>query len=301
MGTTTFRGQIYRALDAIDRRGESKHLAKREQDWKPGQPVYGVFSDGTQNTVFDRAMTLANWLQKNYPDIRLFRDVDEEIVIEFMAGKTADCQPNTVQALLSALRKLQEGLLALGWIHERIVPDEWAVDGHNIPRGSYTLEDAKHIIEKVSRRNPEYGQALRFILTSGARIDEVFHLRSDKVLVDEGKVELLGKGGKTRRVRVLQKDALFELDLSDRFVYLDTHKLRTWKGGLRAAVRNACDELGIQRRGVHGFRGTAACEFVRAREILGYDEAEARRELAQWLGHNPHRTEVTYAYVPKRK
>ncbi len=26
---------------------------------------------------------------------------------------------------------------------------------------------------------------------------------------------------------------------------------------------------------------------------------EARHELAQWLGHNPHRTEVTYAYVPK--
>ena len=108
-------------------------------------------------------------------------------------------------------------------------------------------------------------------------------------------------GGKTRRVRALQKDALFELDLSDRFVYLDTHKLRTWKDGLRGAVRNACDELGLQRRGVHGFRGTAACEFVRVKEMLGYDDAEARGELAQWLGHNPHRTEVTYAYVPKRK
>ena len=116
----------------------------------------------------------------------------------------------------------------------------------------------------------------------------------------EGKVELLGKGGKTRRVRVLRKETLFELDLSKRFVYLGKRHLRTWKDGLRAAVRRACDELGIQRRGVHGFRGTAAGEFLRVKGLLGYEETEARHELAQWLGHNSHRIEVTYAYVPRR-
>ena len=58
--------------------------------------------------------------------------------------------------------------------------------------------------------------------------------------------------------------------------------------------------LGIQRRGVHGFRAIAACEFVDRKCTAGYTETEARRELAVWLGHNPHRTEVTYACVPKR-
>lgn len=162
MGRTTLRGQIYRVLDAIDRRGESKHLAKQEQNWKPGDPVYGVFSDGTQNTVFDRAMTFANWLKEYHPDIKLFRDVDDEIVRDFMAEKTAECQPNTVQALLSALRKLQEGLLAMKWIREPVVPDEWAVDGHNIPRGAYTLEDAEAIIQRMGGRGSEYAQVLRY-------------------------------------------------------------------------------------------------------------------------------------------
>ena len=180
MGQSTFREQIHRALAAIDQRGESKHLAKQEQGWKPGQPVYGLFSDGTQNTVFDRAMTFANWLEENYPDIQLFRDVDEEIVREFMAEKTADCQPTTIQALLSALRKFQEGLLAMGWIRQPIVPAEWAVDGHNLPRGAYALEEAEAIVTRAGERKPEYAEVLRFILSSGARIDEVFHLRSDK-------------------------------------------------------------------------------------------------------------------------
>ena len=100
---------------------------------------------------------------------------------------------------------------------------------------------------------------------------------------------------------MLQPGVLLDVDRKERFVYLDKTTAKTWKEGLRRAVRKTCDELGIQRRGVHGFRGTAACEFVRVKELLGYDEAEARRELARWLGHNPHRTEVTYAYVSRNR
>ncbi len=51
---------------------------------------------------------------------------------------------------------------------------------------------------------------------------------------------------------------------------------------------------------VDGFRRAAACEFVNIKRALGFTEVEARKELAMWLGHNPHRTEVTYAYVPRR-
>ncbi len=45
-------------------------------------------------------------------------------------------------------------------------------------------------------------------------------------------------------------------------------------------VRQAYDGLDFQRRGVHGFRATAACEFVDLKRAFGYTEAEERRELA---------------------
>ena len=95
--------------------------------------------------------------------------------------------------------------------------------------------------------------------------------------------------------------ALAGLDLSRPFVYLPEQQARCWKDGLERQVRQACDQLTIRRRGVHGFRATAACEFVDLKRALGFTENEARRELAMWLGHNPHRTEVTYAYVPKTR
>jgi integrase len=187
----------------------------------------------------------------------------------------------------------------MNWIHEEIVPQEWVIDGRNPPRGPYAPEVAVTIRDWIAQRDSEYGQALNFILSSGARIDETLHLRSDKVFIDEARVELQGKGGRVRKIQVLHGDALNTLDLSRRFVYLTEQPGRLWKDSLERRVRQACDALDIRRRGMHGFRATAACEFVGIKADLGYTALEARHELAMWLGHNPLRTEVTYAYVPR--
>lgn len=302
MGQKSWRGQIHFALTAIDQRGASKHDAKREHGHRPGQAVPGVFSDGYLNTVFDRAITLTRWITVHYPELRRFDQVDPGLITEYLAEKTATCASSTVRTHLACLRKLQEGLHARGWIGGDIVPAEWAVDPAKVHRGAYPDDEAQAIMDRVDRHNGQYGQALRFIVSSGARIDEVFHLRSDKVFPREGQVELLGKGGKTRRIRVMDREALTELDLSRRFVFLERGNERTWKNGLEDMVRRAVDGMRIRRRGVHGFRGTAAVDFVESKiEHYGASELEARRELAMWLGHNPQRTEVTHAYVPAQK
>jgi integrase len=300
MGTTSWRGQIDRALRAIDHIGESKYQAKQEQGWQPGEAVAGLFSHGYQNTVFDRAVTFTNWLREQYPTVRLFREVDHEMTVEFLGEKVETCTPDTIRTLLATLKKLQEGLYSMNWIREDIVPAEWQVSGRNPPRGPYAADEARALEQWVEARHSEYGQVLRFILSSGARIDETLHLRADKIFVDRKCVELQGKGGRVRRISVLHAEVLGELDLSRRFVYLEGEDGPKWKDGLERIVRQGCDASNIQRRGVHGFRGTAAGEFISLKQALGFSETEARHELVQWLGHNPHRTEVTYAYVPRR-
>ena len=204
-----------------------------------------------------------------------------------------------MRTLLATLKKLQEGLYVMNWIQEDIVPTEWEVIGRNPPRGPYAADEAKALQQWVETRDAEYGQALRFILSSGARIDETLHLRADKICADEKRVELIGKGGRVRRIQVLHAEIVGELDLTRRFVYLNEDDSQNWKDGLERSVRQGCDTLKIKRRGVHGFRGTAAGEFISMKRALGFTEVEARHALAMWLGHNPHRTEVTYAYVPR--
>ena len=159
--------------------------------------VKGLYSYGTFNAVFDRAITFTNWLDVEYPGLKLFRNVKPEMTMEFLREKSMTCTTNTLQALVAALRKLQEGLHAMNWISEDIVPEGWSVEGVDRPRGAYSPNEAMAIIHWVTLRSPEYGQALRFILSSGARIDETFHLRADKIDIADKRVQLLGKGGKS--------------------------------------------------------------------------------------------------------
>jgi len=301
MGKASWRGQTFYALAAIDQRGKSKHEAKRDLECRPGEAVPGIFSNGYLNTVFDRAMTFTHWMEEQYPEVRQYSEVDKEIITEYVAEKADTCRPSTVRTVLACLRKLQEGAYARHWICEDIVPTEWTLDPQRVHRGAYSPTEAQAIMAAIASLHPQYAQALRFILSTGARIDEVFHLRADKVFTGEKRVELLGKGGKTRRIQVLEAAALHELDLARHFVYLEPGNEHTWKKGLEDIVRETCDRLSIHRRGVHGFRGSAAQAFLRQEtNLLGFSESEGRRHLAMWLGHNPHRTEVTFAYVPKQ-
>ena len=84
----------------------------------------------------------------------------------------------------------------------------------------------------MTARDAELGQALRFILSSGARINEALQLRADKVFLADGQVELMGKGGRIRKISVLHAEILHELDLSERFVYLPAERGWRWKDGL---------------------------------------------------------------------
>jgi hypothetical protein len=133
LGVTSWRGQIDRALGAIDHIGKSKYQAKREQNWQPGKAVAGLFSHGYRNTVFDRAVTFTHWLREQYPTVHLFREVDHEMTAEFLGEKAETCTSDTVRTLLATLKKLQEGLYTLNWIREDIVPAEWQVSERNSP------------------------------------------------------------------------------------------------------------------------------------------------------------------------
>ncbi len=71
--------------------------------------------------------------------------------------------------------------------------------------------------------------------------------------MNERRVELLGKGGRVRKIEVLHGDVLQELAISRRFVYLEIESGHIWKDGFERYVRHGCDALGIHRRGVMAF------------------------------------------------
>jgi site-specific recombinase XerC len=139
---------------------------------------------------------------------------------EYLNEKAETCTPDALSTTLATLKKLQEGLYAMNWINTDVMPADWPIDGHNPPRRPYAPIETEVISQWVATRSAEYGQALRFILSSGARINEALQLHADKVLLADGQVELLGKGGLIRKIPVLHAEVLYELYLAKRFVYL---------------------------------------------------------------------------------
>jgi integrase len=162
-------------------------------------------------------------------------------------------------AYVYGFSKLTLTRVVKNWIVADIVPPHLSKAITHQPRGAYSLAEAQAVEQWVTARSPQYGQALRFILSSGARIDETLHLRSDKIFIDKKQIVLQGKGGRVCRP-----------------VYPRAGREQSWKDGLERAVRRACDELGLKRRGVHGFRATAAGEYFNLQRALGYSDREAR-------------------------
>lgn len=46
-----------------------------------------------RNTVLDRTVTFTHWLREQYPAIRLFREVDHEMTMEYPGEKAEMCTP----------------------------------------------------------------------------------------------------------------------------------------------------------------------------------------------------------------
>ena len=152
----------------IDCLGCSKYEAKQSQRWQPSQPVYGLYSYGYKNRAFDRMITFINWPRDQYPHVRLFRGVDNEITAENLNEKAETCTPDTLRTTLVTLKKSQEGLYPRNWIKADIVPADWLIERRNPPRGPYESIEAQAISQWVATCSMEYGLALRFILFSGA-------------------------------------------------------------------------------------------------------------------------------------
>jgi integrase len=299
MSELSWQAQIHHALLAIDHRGAAAPEVQHQPNGQREQADLGIYRYETFALVLDQALAFTNWLTEIYPHVHRFAEVKPHMTAEFLAEKCATGSRSTRWTWAASLRHLQAGLYARHWIVADIIPAPVSQAIAHEPRGAYSLREAQAVVERVALRSPEYGQALRFILASGARINETMQLRSDKVFLAAQQVELKGKGGRIRRIRVLQADVLHELDLSHHFVYLRLGREQSWKDGLERAVRRACDELGLKRRGVHGFRATAAGEYFNLQRALGYSEREARQALTRWLGHAPSSIEVTYVYVPR--
>jgi len=300
--------QVTKVFEHISHIGESRHAAKANNT--ANAQIHSYASARTHRQRVITGLRRINGALPPDQRLRLLRDLRPEHV-ELLRGLmvTDGLADSTIRNELSSWRKLGHALNAAGW--QSIKPDElvparlYAGLRQSTPRGGYSHDQATNIIAHIARTHPrgdELCRMARLIQATGLRHQEVARLREvdlDRVAGNVTVRSANAKGGRERLVtlepdgpcRSALRSALDAVPEGGNWLWLDGPALARQ---LQDAIRNACADLNIEARGLHGLRGLFAETYLRERMAVGLDENTARDELTLLLGHGRHA--VTYRY-----
>ena len=290
----SMQGQVEWLFSRHRGTGESRRA------WKDANRGFGKMANVTFAWNSERrykctSIEFVEWAQGRY-GLSEIREVTSPMVKVYIEERQArGLSPRTLATDITGLRRLGLYLVLEQWHTHNFVPDDLSVPHGSHPRYSYMPEHAKKIIEHVAKRDERAAQVLRWQLDCGLRISEAIRLRPDRVDFDAGTIEVKGKGGKKRVIKVSDRMLLDRLPRSGTFPLLNGNAT-SWTRQIEKLVAAACAELDIQCLGTHGFRASAAQRTLDDLLESGVDERSARKQVSRLLGHN--RTSVTRSYAP---
>ena len=293
--------------------GESKHEAKADarkagaKTWADMGKALAVYSYNTADTYKDTWHQFADYA-KTELGLKDMEKTSAEHVQAFLESRIAvGVALATFAKEAAALGKLENALNLYSEKHERGNQYNFReairetirearrelskADPHRAYRSPEriigSIEDAKHRITAQSQ------------LESGARIHEISLVKSrqlrgisqERVTGEKcGRIEIQGKGGKIRELRVSQAtyEKISEIIKTEGDFSVD-------KNGYREDLRNACESVGERYTGSHGLRWTYAQDRMESLQARGMSYEQSLREVSQNLGHE--RPDITEHYL----
>ncbi len=257
----------------------------------------------------------ARWCKLAY-GIRLINEITPRMADEYIKVYIdLDRSGGYLGRVSAAIRKLDVAMRKKRW-RKRSAPDllppggGWHSDRR--PERAYTPDQAVRIVLFMHEhtRDKQTADVAYLQRVAGLRVSEAAMIRGQDVDISDPnfcavRVVKATKGGRPRTVTVSTTHRAFLERLVERAgIHRDGHVFqgrgdrgRSLVRRTQAAVTYACEQLEIACYGTHGFRKCWAQELHRLLGGLGVDDHDARREVAEGLGHN--RVNVTYAYIPR--
>ncbi len=272
-------------------------------DGDPTRPLPAILSYRTRAGYFQTARTFFERARDLTGRRRLAELLDPDTVRRTLDTYYHDLQPATLRTVMAAIGKVHQGCIQVGWtdltspITEELREYVKAYrDDGNVrrPRFGYIPEDAERILAYLKEHGSKFSLPAEIALRCGLRISEIAGLQGKHVDLENGKLHVVGKGGKKRDVD-LPAGLTEQLNPSAQYLFDPS---RSWKQAFYQAVRNAARALGIQVSGVHRLRANSFQNTYDELISKGMTDQQARKEVARKGGHK--RVEVTYSYVPKK-
>jgi integrase len=271
-------------------------------DGNPTCPLPAILSHRTRAGYFQTAETFFTRAKELTGKRKLADLLDPVTVRRTLDTYYRDHQSSTLRTVLAAIGKVHQGCVQVGWIQAPSpVTDELRDDVRNYlddgdvrqPRFGYLPEDAERILAYLKEHGSKFALPAEIALRCGLRLSEIAGLQGRHVDLENGKLHVVGKGGKKRDVE-LPAGLAEQINLSRQYLFDPS---RSWKQSFYRAVRDAARALGIQVSGVHRLRANYAQNTYSDLLKSEKSDQEARREVSHKLGHN--RIDVTNCYIPK--
>jgi len=313
MSTASLANQLAHILNALFWDTEDIEAYKTEHqvvsvkrdlrpDGDPTRPLPAILSYRTRAGYFQTAETFFTRAKELTGKRKLVDLLDPDTVRRTLDTFYRDLQPSTLRTVLAAIGKVHQGCAQVGWTQEPSpITDElrehvrtYRDDGDvRQPRFGYIPEDAERILVYLKEHGSKFALPAEIALRCGLRISEIAGLQGKQVDLENGKLHVVGKGGKKRDVD-LPASLAEQINPSMQYLFDPS---RSWKQSFYQAVRDAARTLGIQVSGVHRLRANCFQNTYDKLITEGVTDQEARKKVARKGGHQ--RVEVTYSYIPK--
>lgn len=292
----SIKNQIQIAVSNSFSENTDKHAFKQQED----QEVK-VFSYSEKFRLLDTAKMLNNYIKENFPDVKQIKDVNSNVIQDFLNTKAKTCTQNTVNTYSQSLNKIaaicNKNYIScnLKWKDDVVVPT--ALTQKSQLRGianQIPLSDLNKICDYAKKNYSVSGQIILAQRELGIRVNELTTIKAENVDLKNNILHLPNcKGGKNldREITpglkaILEKSIQQSNIISGRLFPITENAVNTY-------LRRTEEKLGIKGRySIHNIRSAIAQKFYDNLRENGVNKDEAIKQTSIWLNHGPDREKL---------
>lgn len=305
MGKHNLAYQIQTAIDYAFRPGMDKHAAKHT-----GEAIGKVCSFNEKRSLQEVAYQFKDFMQKNFPQIKMIKDVKSDHWQAFLNQKSKTCSTATLKNYVSRIHKIEhlcnnKFRFTSNWKDDILTPQsEKTPKEEKLRIQTMDKKDLEKVLDYgykhcVSKAIPAIELCYRF----GLRDAEVARLTVSCIDFEKKRLHVIGKGGRHRYLEIKEADVgilkklCIEKTNNDKLIGIKADSINQ-------QLNRILQKLDLKKKypltGIHAIRKLKAQEIWNEKRKDGYTKKDTMDFVSQYLGHGKGRYDIINVYVQKQ-
>lgn len=192
--------QMYKAIERCFCSGTDKHSYKKSNAKK-----VKIFSYGDRRNIIKVANQLCNFVEENYPEINLIKEIKNDHINEFFIKKAQYCSQNTLKNYKYCINKLEKMIKQELHIKVNYMSAFKMPNGNNILLRDVELkeEHLEVLLEELERSSSKAVLGIKVAKEFGLRVSEVCKLQGRDIDLVNGILYIAdSKGKRSRKIKI---------------------------------------------------------------------------------------------------